>query len=244
MRISLLFTLGVLATLAVAIVKLPATIALNAFVDQLTLPEGLQFRNVRGTIWRGEMDVYFRQLPKVNMHWEAIISLTELLVEVEAETESKASILRGLFSAKPKYVSANEVSLSLSSRDGNQFANAYGHEIGGSLSASDVRVRLSNTCLSEGSGDILWSGGDLKLKDASGSFDARFSTPELRGVISTRDCGFSASFASPTDSLAKIDLSIDPQGWFKAEISPQLALLVDSQYGKGRGSITFETQLR
>jgi hypothetical protein len=244
MRISLLLMLGVLASLAAAMIMLPATIAMNAFVAQLTLPEGLQFRNVRGTIWQGEMDIYFRQLPKVDLHWEASISLTELLVEVEAETENKASILRGLFSANNKSVSAKEVSLSLSSRDVNQFANAYGHEIGGSLSASDVTVQLSNACLSEGSGDILWSGGNLKLKDDSGSFDARFSTPELRGVISAKDCGFSTSFASPTDSSAKIDLSIGPQGWFKAEISPQLALLVDSQYGKGRGSITFETQLR
>jgi len=244
MRLSLLFALGVLATLAAAIIKLPATVALNAAVNPQTLPEGLQFRNVRGTIWQGEMDLHFRQLPKVDLLWKTSISFTELSIEVEAVTENKRSMLRGMFSANPKTVSASQLALRLSSLDGNQFASAYGHEIGGSLSASDIKVQFSNGCLGEGSGDILWSGGDLKLKDVSSSFDTRFSTPELRGVISTKDCGFSARFASPTDPQAKMDLSIDPRGWFKAEISPQLVLLVDSQYGKGRGSITFETQLR
>jgi len=103
---SLLALTFVLALALIAIARFPASLALDLLLPSVHLPNDLQLRYARGSIWQGQIDMVFRTFPATTVTWEIDGLNPGPRLNLSAKTPNGQSELFGTLS-----VSSNRVEL-------------------------------------------------------------------------------------------------------------------------------------
>ena len=240
MRVSLYILLALVVFIVAAIMRMPASIAINQILHRLNLPGDVTIRYTKGTIWEGQTQLNFRTFPSMTLRWDIDAFRSFSALQVQVEVLSTSSHLSGLVQLDTNTISISNLSFSLASSDINQLAESYGHRLGSDIQGQGIGGAFEPACVRALSGQLEWAGGRLSID--TGGVATELQTPALEGELSAKDCGAFVSLSAVEQLSATADLSIDPAGWFKAIISPKLVLLVTNN--PTRGPMQFEAKIR
>ena len=241
MRVSLYILLALVVLIVAAIMRMPASIAIDQILHRLNLPGDVTIRYTKGTIWEGQTQLNFRTFPSMALRWDVDAFRSFSALKVQVEMLSTSSHLSGLIQLNTNTISISDLSFFLASSDINQLAENYGHRFGSGIQGQGIRGAFELACIRALSGQLDWAGGRLSI-DIGGGAATELQTPALEGELSAKDCGAFVSLSAVEQLGATADLSIDQTGWFKAIISPTLVSLVTNN--PARGPMQFEAKVR
>ena len=239
---SLLALTFVLALALIAIARFPASLALDLLLPSVHLPNDLQLRYARGSIWQGQIDLVFRTFPATTVTWEIDGLNPGPRLNLSAKTPNGQSELFVTLSVSSNRVELQALSFFLSSSDSLQLAQEYGHDLAGDLSGEAIHAHLTGPCLDQLSGELAWTGGPLTVN--TGSKHYVLNTPPMSGDLLGKDCGPAAQLRAMNQSSATAAFSVNQSGWFTVDISPELIALVDPSGANPGGSMQFEAKIR
>ena len=70
MRVSLYILLALIVLIVAAIMRMPASIAIDQILHRLNLPGDVTIRYTKGTIWEGQTQLNFRTFPSMALRWD------------------------------------------------------------------------------------------------------------------------------------------------------------------------------
>ena len=240
MRVSLYILLALVVLIVAAIMRMPASIAIDQILHRLNLPGDVTIRYTKGTIWEGQTQLNFRTFPSMALRWDVDAFRSFSALKVQVEMLSTSSHLSGLVQLDTNTISISDLSFFLASSDINQLAENYGHRFGSDIQGQGIGGAFELACIRALSGQLDWTGGHLSID--TGGAATELQTPALEGELSAKDCGAFVSLSAVEQLGATADLSIDQTGWFKAIISPKLVSLVTNN--PARGPVQFEAKIR
>ena len=162
----LLFVLASL-TLVISIAWfIPASVVWKQLASELTYPNELAISTPRGSLRKGTTAVRFRSFPTSTLSWQAQwptlhqgdITFRYLASLQGANHELNAQLAVSLSTPR---IEISELNGYVDSKDINQLAVAYGHQLEGKLTLSQGAMEITDRCLTFMTGDLHWTGAGL-----------------------------------------------------------------------------------
>lgn len=219
----LLFVLASL-TLVISIAWfIPASVVWKQLASELTYPNELAISTPRGSLRKGTTAVRFRSFPTSTLSWQAQwptlhqgdITFRYLASLQGANHELNAQLAVSLSTPR---IEISELNGYVDSKDINQLAVAYGHQLEGKLTLSQGAMEITDRCLTFMTGDLHWDGGRIVFSTPNRV--ERYDLPDLSGLLKSQACGIEINVRRNQNDLAR--LALKPDGWFLAELQPAL----------------------
>ena len=203
--------------IAVITAFIPASMIVIVAGDELSkAAPDLKIGKLSGTIWRGETDLQFLDLPQVHTQWKLLpIPFILRTLSIKADITGTGILVdfKGEFSSQTGTL--NPLNAEITSEYINQMTLEHGLDLSGTFDLQNASVAFDNEWITKLAGNLIWSGGIVHIETPQQIYSSNL--PSLTGVFSLAGKNIILDVSSSTENLMQITLK--PDGWAVASIS-------------------------
>ncbi|MBA57789.1 MAG: hypothetical protein CMQ40_01310 [Gammaproteobacteria bacterium] len=218
------FVAGILIFITSLLVMMPARILSTNIERILSNQTDLQVGKISGTIWNGQIETKFKDLPKTTLSWDiSFISLIigRLQANGELNGEGIESAFSLLISSKKKEI--KNLTAKIESHFLNELTIPYGLELSERFSLQMPFIYLSSEWITDLDGLVTWPGGTILIETPLQKHHVNL--PKLKGKISLSEESILLDLSTEKINLMRINLT--KTGWLKTEIENSFLTLAN-----------------
>ncbi len=208
----------------------------------------LSVGSVRGTLWEGNAELYYRQFPGSQLDWE--VSPTPLIFN---QTVKSHLTLAGDGHQFNAMVEANRQSLLVDSLKGfvaapyiNRVSQPQGLTFVGQVDIQALNLSSDLNWIQTASGTITWPGGKIVSRTLAAGTRV-FDLPALRGDLSMQGQNIHLVVHPNDPNQTMVDITVKPDGWVVVAVKARLFDLAGLAWPSGSSLddtvLQFEEQL-
>ncbi len=248
-KIAIYFLLGFLTFAGIVIAFAPAALLWRQVDTQVlaSVPD-LKVSYVKGTLWQGQSELYYRTFPGSRLNWN-IAPLPALLQQaIDADLilggeghELQAAIVAAskklIIESGVGYVDASYI---------NRVSQPQGLTFVGRVDIKQLELTSDLRWVQQVSGEVYWPGGKIVSRTAAAGTRV-FDLPALIGQIQMRGENINLILHPQNPDHVLVDILVKPSGWVAVAVKARLFDLAGLPWPAGSSLsdtvLEFEEQL-
>ncbi len=204
--------------------------------------------NVRGTLWQGNTEIYYRQFPGSVLNWTLapLPLVTNQQAQSELKLEGDGHLLEGLLTADAKSLIVNGLNGFVDATYINRVSQPQGLTFVGRVDIRDLNITSDLAWIQQASGKIYWPGGRIVSRTLAAGTRV-FDLPALTGDLSTEGRIIKLVIHPNDPSQTMVDIALKPDGWVVVAVKARLFDLAGLAWPSGSSLddtvLQFEEQL-
>lgn len=183
MKLFLYVATAIASFLAFLVVFAPASLVWSLISEEVVnrLPD-LQVHQISGTIWDGESEIQFRQLPSSALTWQlSPLALASATARIHITVQGQGHSLQGQITLDRTSVTLQALNGQINSGYINALSEPFGLAFAGDLEIRDLGVNVERQEITSSHGTVHWTGGDIVLN--ASTQPETISLPPLDGEL-------------------------------------------------------------
>ena len=240
---------AVITFIAIVIAFAPAALLWRQ-VDNEALsrvPE-LAVAGVRGTLWQGRADLFYRQFPGSALNWTVapMPALTRQQADSLLTLSGEGHDLRATLSATARGVEVHSATGFVEALYINRVSQPQGLTFDGRVDIRRLSLKSDFRWIETAEGEIYWPGGKIVSRTLAAGTRV-FDLPPLLGEIRMRGADINLILHPENPNQVLVDILVKPNGWVVVAVKARLFDLAGLPWPAGSSLndtvLQFEEQL-
>jgi hypothetical protein len=197
-------------------VMAPASLLLTLLEDQLKHIPNLKIGNASGSLWNGQADLQYSNLPATTAMW-SLKPLSLFTGTLAGDVRLSANGLDATFNTSLTSEGGElaDLNADIESRYINTITMEYGLDLSEQFQIRDTSLTFDTHWITSAAGDINWPGGLINIETPVRIHSIKL--PPMIGLISSPDQILQLEIAA--NELLLLTAKLQPDGWAQAAVS-------------------------
>lgn len=182
----------------------------------------LSVTTVRGTLWDGKAEIFYRQFPGSLLSWQITASgLLRQQVQADLQLKGEGHEIESVLTAERDNLQVHSLLGYIDSSYINRVSQPQGLTFIGTVEVQDLSLQSDLKWIQQATGRVYWSGGKIVSRTTAAGTRV-FDLPALVGDLAMQGRNINLTIHPNDSNQTLIEIVLKPDGWVVVAVKARL----------------------